>query len=249
MPSRFVDKVVLVTGASRGLGRAIASAFAQEGAHVVVAYRSRVRDAQVTLDEITAAGGKATLLAFDISDTAATSGAFEQVKSELGAIDVLVNNAGVARDNLIPLMSDEDFDQVVDVNLRGAFICTRAAVKPMIARGGGSIINIASVAGLRASPGQASYSAAKGGLLALTRTLAAELAPRGIRVNAVVPGYLSTGMAARMDRRKLDERLAHTPLGRAGTADEVARVVLFLASSDASYIVGQAIAVDGGLSL
>jgi 3-oxoacyl-[acyl-carrier protein] reductase len=247
--SRFTDRIVLVTGASRGLGRAIAAAFAREGAHVVLGFKSRVRDARTTLDEITATGGKATLLAFDVSDTAATVAAFEQVKTSLGTIDVLVNNAGVARDNLVPLMSDEDFDHVVDVNLRGAFVCTRAAVKPMIARGGGSIINIASVAGLRASPGQASYSAAKGGLLALTRTLAAELAPRGIRVNAVVPGYLSTGMAARMDRRKLDERLAHAPLGRAGTADEVARVVLFLASDDASYIVGQAIAVDGGLSL
>jgi 3-oxoacyl-[acyl-carrier protein] reductase len=249
MDARFTGKVVLVTGASRGLGRTIAAAFASEGAHVVVGYRSRIRDAQVTLDEITAAGGKATVRAFDVSDTAATNAAFDQIRSELGAIDVLVNNAGVARDNLIPLMSDEDFDQVVDVNLRGAFICTRAAVKPMIARGGGAIVNVASVAGLRASPGQASYSAAKGGLLALTRTLAAELAPKSIRVNAVVPGYLSTGMAARMDRRKLDAGLANTPLGRAGTADEVARVVLFLASSDASYIVGQAIAVDGGLSL
>jgi 3-oxoacyl-[acyl-carrier protein] reductase len=246
---RFADRIVVVTGASRGLGRSIAAAFAQEGAHVVLGYRSRERDAKAALDEITGAGGKATLLAFDVSDTAATTAAFEQVKSQLGAIDVLVNNAGVARDNLVPLMSDEEWNQVIDVNLRGAFVCTRAAVKLMIARGGGSIINIASVAGLRASPGQASYSAAKGGLIALTRTLAAELAPRAIRVNAVVPGYLSTGMAARMDRRKLDERLAHTPLGRAGTADEVARVVLFLASSDASYIVGQAIAVDGGLSL
>jgi 3-oxoacyl-[acyl-carrier protein] reductase len=246
---RFADRVVVVTGASRGLGRAIALAFATEGAKVAVGYRSRERDARSVLDDLRAAGGTAIAIPFDVGDSAATIAAFDRIRHELGAIDVLVNNAGVARDNFVPLMSDEDFDQVVDVNLRGAFVCTRAAVKPMIARGRGAIVNIGSVAGLRASPGQASYSAAKGGLLALTRTLAAELAPRGIRVNAVVPGYLGTGMAARMDRRKLDERVATTPMQRVGTADEVARVVLFLASDDASYVVGQAIAVDGGLSL
>jgi 3-oxoacyl-[acyl-carrier protein] reductase len=246
---RFAGKVVAVTGASRGLGRALAVAFAREGASVVVGYRSRERDAQAAVEEARAAGGTATAIAFDVTDAAATSAAFDRVRSELGAVDVLVNNAGVARDNLLPMMSDDDFDQVVGVNLRGAFVCCRAVVKPMIARGDGAIVNIASVSGLRGSPGQASYSASKGGLIALTRTLAAELAPRGIRVNAVVPGYLATGMAARMDRRKLDDGIARTPLGRAGTADEVARAVLFLASSDASYIVGQAIAVDGGLSL
>ncbi len=246
---RFAGKVVVVTGGSRGLGRALVGAFAREGAHVVVGYRSRERDATATIDEVRAAGGTATPFAFDVTDTAATAKAFDSVRTDIGAVDVLVNNAGVARDNLLPMMSDEDFDQVVDVNLRGAFVCCRAAGKPMIARGDGVIVNVASVSGLRGSPGQASYSASTGGLLALTRSLAAELAPRGIRVNAVVPGYLATGMAARMDRRKLDEGIARTPLGRAGTADEVARAVLFLASSDASYITGQALAVDGGLSL
>ena len=246
---RFTERVVVVTGASRGLGRAIALAFANEGARVAVSYRSRERDAQIALNELRTAGATAIAVPFDVSDTAATSGAFERIRDELGAIDVLVNNAGLARDNFVPLMSDEDFDQVVDVNLRGAFVCSRAAIKPMIARGRGAIVNIGSVAGLRASPGQSSYSAAKGGLLALTRTMAAELAPRGIRVNAVVPGYLATGMAARMDRRKLEERIATTPMQRVGTADEVARVVLFLASDEASYVIGQAIAVDGGLSL
>jgi 3-oxoacyl-[acyl-carrier protein] reductase len=249
MTVRFAEQVVVVTGASRGLGRSLAVSFAREGAHVVLGYRSRERDAQAALADVEAAGGKGLLLPFDVSDSAATTAAFTRVKTELGRIDVLVNNAGVARDNHLPLLTDDDFDQVVDTNLRGAFVCTRAAAKTMLAAGRGAIVNVASVAGVRASPGQAAYSAAKGGLLALTRTLAAELGPRGIRVNAVVPGYLGTGMAARMDRKKLDERVTKTPLGRVGTADEVARAVLFLASDDASYIVGQALAVDGGLSL
>ncbi len=246
---RFADRVVVVTGASRGLGRALAVAFAREGARVVVGYRSRERDAEATLAALQDAGVAGRALAFDVKDTAATTAAFDTVRRELGAIDVLVNNAGVARDNLLPLMSDDDFDDVVDTSLRGAFVCSRAVASSMLSRGRGAIVNIASVAGMRASPGQASYSAAKGGLLAFTRSLAAELGPRGVRVNAVVPGYLTTGMAVRMDRRKLDERLAHVPLQRAGTAEEVARAVLFLASDDASYIVGQALAVDGGASL
>ena len=242
---RFADRTVIVTGASRGVGRAIAVAFAAEGAHVVVGYRSRERDAQQTVEQL---GGRGTAMRFDVTDRAATTAAIDEVRAARGRIDVLVNNAGVSRDNLVALMTDEDWSDVVDVNLRGAFVCTKAVVAAMIAKGSGNIINVASVAGLRASPGQASYSASKGGLLALTRTLAAELGPRGIRVNAVVPGYLATGMAARMDRRRLDERVPQIPLGRVGTADEAARAVLFLASDDASYITGQALAVDGGMS-
>ena len=242
---RFADRTVIVTGASRGLGRSIAVAFAAEGAHVVVGYRSRERDAQQTVEQTS---GRGTALRFDVTDRAATTAAFDRVRSERGSIDVLVNNAGITRDSLVPLMSDEDWNDVVDTNLRGAFMCTKAVVSAMIAKGSGCIINVASIAGLRASPGQASYSASKGGLLALTRTLAAELGPRGIRVNAVVPGYLGTGMAARMDRRRLDERVPQIPLGRVGTADEAARAVIFLASDDASYVTGQALAVDGGMS-
>ena len=242
---RFADRTVIVTGASRGLGRTIALAFAAEGAHVIVGYRARERDAREAVEQM---AGRGTALRFDVTDRATTTAAFDQVRAERGGIDVLINNAGVTRDNLLPLMTDEDWTDVLDVNLRGAFVCTKAAVGSMLARSGGVIINVASIAGLRASPGQASYSASKGGLLALTRTLAAELGPRGIRVNAVVPGFLATGMAARMDRRRLDERIPQIPLRRVGTAEEAARVVLFLASDDASYITGQAIAVDGGLS-
>ena len=242
---RFSDRTVIVTGASRGLGRALAIAFAAEGAHVVVGYRSREHEARQTLEQL---GGRGTLLRFDVTDRGAVTAAFDSVRSERGGIDVLVNNAGVVRDNFVPLMSDDDWHEVVDVNLRGAFACTKAVLAAMIARGGGSIVNIASIAGLRASPGQASYSASKGGLIALTRTLAAELGPRGIRVNAVVPGFLATGMAARMDRRRVEERVSQIALHRVGTAEEAAKVVVFLASDDASYVTGQALAVDGGLT-
>jgi len=244
---RFTDRTVIVTGASRGLGRELAVAFAAEGAHVYLGFRSRERDAATSLAAVSAVG-RGDLLPFDVTDAAAIASAIERVRGERGTLDVLVNNAGVARDNLVPLMSDEDWQQVIDVNLRGAFLCTKAVLAPMIANKGGAIVNVASVAGLRGTAGQASYAASKGGLLALTRSLAVELAPRGIRVNAVVPGLLSTGMAARMDRRRLDERVPQIPLGRVGTAGEVARAVLFLASDDASYIAGQALAVDGGLT-
>jgi 3-oxoacyl-[acyl-carrier protein] reductase len=245
---RFAERVVLVTGASRGLGRAIAEAFAAEGAHVFLGYRARARDAAAALAAIEAAGGRATLLPFDVSDAAAATAAIEVIRAARGTLDVLVNNAGLARDNLLPMMSDDDWDQVVDVSLRGAFVCARAALGLLLASGRGAIVNVASVAGLRASPGQASYAAAKGGLIALTATLAAELGPRGVRVNAVVPGLLSTGMAARMDHRRRDARIAQIPLRRVGTGEEAARVALFLASDDASYVTGQALAVDGGLT-
>ena len=241
---RFADRTVLVTGASRGLGRAIAIAFAAEGAHVYLGFRAREHDAADTL----AAAGGGTLRPFDVTDAAAVSAAFERVRAERGALDVLVNNAGVARDAHVRLLSVEDWTEVLDVNLRGSFLCARAAIAMMLAKGRGAIVNVASVAGVRASPGQTSYAASKGGVLAMTRTMAAEVAPHGVRVNAVVPGLLATGMAARMDQRRAAERIAGIPLGRAGTAEEVARVVTFLASDDASYVVGQAIAVDGGLT-
>jgi len=244
---RFTDRTVIVTGASRGLGREIAVAFAAEGAHVYLGFRARERDAAAALAAVTAVG-RGELLRFDVTDAEATATAIEGVRGERGAIDVLVNNAGVARDNLVPLMSDDDWRQVLDVNLRGAFVCTKAVLASMIANKRGAIVNVASVAGLRGTAGQASYAASKGGLIALTRSLAVELGPRGIRVNAVVPGLLSTGMAARMDQRRVEQRVPQIPLGRVGTGDEVARAVLFLASDEASYIAGQALAVDGGLT-
>ena len=181
-------------------------------------------------------------------DGAATEAAIAGFARDAG-VDVLVNNAAVLRDQLFPMLSPPEWDDVLAVNLTGAYHCCHAALRFMLRRQRGAIVNVSSIAALRASPGQANYAAAKGGVLSLTTTLAAELAPRGIRVNAVVPGILTTGMGERLDRRVVEERRARIPLGRFGDGDEVARAVLFLASDDASYIVGQSLVVDGGLSL
>jgi 3-oxoacyl-[acyl-carrier protein] reductase len=175
--------------------------------------------------------------------------AVRRVVDERGRVDVWVNCAAVVRDNLFPLMAAEEWDEPIDVNLNGVYRCCRAVARHMIACRSGAIINVASVAGIHASPGQAGYSASKGGLLAFNRTLAAELGPHGVRVNAVVPGLLTTGMAARLDRSVLEEKRRRIPLGRFGSGEEVAEAVLFLASSAASYVIGQALVVDGGLTL
>ncbi len=249
MSGRFADKTVLVTGASRGLGRSIAVAFAAEGAHVIAGYKLRERDAAETARLCGEAGGKATLARLDLRDRVGVMAAVEALADAHGALDVVVNNAAVTRDELFPMLSMEGFEEVLATNLTGLAAVCRAAVRPMIARGSGAIVNVASVAGAHASVGQASYSASKGGVIALTRTLAAELGPRGVRVNAVVPGLCAVGMAARLDRRILDQKRAAVPLGRFGEGHEIARAVLFLASDDASYVIGHALVVDGGLSL
>jgi 3-oxoacyl-[acyl-carrier protein] reductase len=244
----FEQQTVVVTGASRGLGRAITLAFAAQGAHVVIGYRSRHEEAQRVQELAVEAGGAATLLPFDIQDHASVEVAMDRVIAERGAIDVLVNNAAVVQDVPFALMTHENWDDVVRVNLGGVFSCCRAVARSMMGKRKGVIINVASVAGIHASPGQANYAATKGGILAFTRTLAVELARHGIRVNAVVPGLLSTGMATRLDHRIAAQKKQMIPLGRFGTAEEMADVVLFLASPAAAYIIGQAIVVDGGLT-
>ncbi len=245
---RFLGRNVLVTGASRGLGAAIASAFGGEGARVGVGFRVKRAEAERTLASVEAAGGRGALVEMDVRDARAVEAAVAAFAGE-GGLDVLVNNAAVARDELFPVMSVEDWDQVVAVNLGGTFRCCKAAVARMLGRRRGAIVNVASVAGLRASPGQANYAGSKGGVIALTVTLAAELARHGVRVNAVVPGLLDTGMGRRLDHRLAERRREQIPLGRLGEADEVARAVLFLASDEAAYVVGQCLVVDGGLSL
>jgi len=243
--TRFAGKQVLVTGASGGIGRAIAIAFAAEQAHVWVGFATKSDAADETCRAAREAGGRATPLQFDVTDTNAITTAIAMT----GTLDVLVNAAGVMRNNLFALSERDDWETPLRVNLSGALDVTRAVLRPMLAARRGAIIHIGSVAGLRASPGQVGYSASKGGLVALTRTLAAELAPRGIRVNCVVPGLIATGMASRLDRRSVGALVEHIPLGRMGTGDEVANLVVFLASDAASYVIGQAIVVDGGLSL
>jgi 3-oxoacyl-[acyl-carrier protein] reductase len=245
--TRFEGKTALVTGGSRGLGRAIAQQLAGEGARVYAGFLRRADAADETARGAPE-GGSISPLAFDVTDAAACEAAVARIVGEAGRLDVVVHAAGLVRDSLFALSSPEDWDEPVRVNLGGALRVARAAVRAMLT-GGGAIVFVGSVAGLRASPGQAGYAASKGGIAALTTTLGAELAPRGIRVNAVVPGLIAAGMAARLDRRIVDKQLARIPLGRLGQAAEVAACALFLASPAASYVIGQSLVVDGGLSV
>ena len=245
---RFEGKHALITGASRGLGRAVALAFAREGARVGIGYRSRKDDAEQTLADIDIAGGSAVLLQFDVRDFASVENAVNTFAAS-GGPDVLVNCAAALRDEFMALAAPAEWEEVVSANLIGTFHCSRAAVRHMLPKRSGVIVNVGSVASVRASPGQSSYAASKAGVTALTATAGAELASRGIRVNAVVPGLLTSGMGQRLNRDIKEQRRASIPMARFGEADEVARVVLFLASDDASYIVGQSLVVDGGLSL
>ena len=246
---RWDGSTVLVTGASRGLGRSIAKAFACEGAFVGLGYHRFDQQAEQTLSEIQETGGSAVLIKADVSDSATIDRAIRTFLNQRDSIDVLVNNAAIVDDKPFALMSADSWSAVLQTNLGGVFNCSRAVVRAMMAKGKGAIVNVGSVAGLIASPGQANYAASKGGITALTRTLAAELAPKGIRVNTVVPGLLTEGMAQRMDRQLAEEKRSHIPLARFGTPEEVTHAVLFLASDDASYITGQQLVVDGGLSL
>ncbi len=246
---RWAGHTVLVTGASRGLGRSIATAFAHEGAFVGIGYHRFGREAERTLAEIREGTGSGALVKADVRDQREIDSAITGFVEQAGAIDVLVNNAGVIEDEPFALMSAKSWSTVVDTNLGGVFNCSRAVVRSMMSRGTGSIVNIGSVAGIRAFPGQANYAAAKGGVLAMTRALARELGSRGIRVNAVVPGFLNAGMASRLDRRIVERRREQIPLGRFGDPREVVEAVLFLASDRARYVTGQSLVVDGGLSL
>lgn len=237
----------IVTGGSRGIGRGIAQTLAERGLQVFLTYVSRPKDAEETVAEIAAAGGSARAFQLDVTDGQAVSAFFQNEIKDKVRLSLLVNNAGITRDNLIIRMKDEDFDAVLDANLRGAFLCLREAAKIMSKQRGGSIVNISSVTGQMGNAGQINYAAAKAGLIGMTKTAAKELAGRGITVNAVAPGLIETDMTRVLPENVRAQYMDHIPLKRFGVVQDIAEAVAFLGSEKASYITGQVLAVNGGM--
>lgn len=240
-------KVALVTGASRGIGRAIAITLAGAGAQVVVNYRSQAEAAEEVVQIIQAAGGQAIAIQGDVAVAEDVERVFKGTLEQYGKLDILVNNAGITRDTLLLRMKEDDFDSVIATNLRGVYLCTKAALRPMTKARGGRIINITSVVGLMGNAGQANYAAAKAGIVGFTKSTAREMASRGITVNAVAPGYIDTELTGVLSDSVRQAILESIPLGRLGEPQDVAHLVCFLASDAAAYITGQTLTVDGGM--
>ena len=240
-------KVALVTGASRGIGRAIALKLAAEGAKVAINYAGNTAKAEEVKAEIEKNGGEAILVQADVADSTAVEAMVNATVEAFGQIDILVNNAGITRDGLMMRMKDEDFDAVINTNLKGVFYCTKLVSKLMMKKRSGHIINMASVVGLMGNAGQTNYAAAKAGVIGFSKSAAKELAARGITVNMVAPGFIDTDMTAAMTDKAKEMTLTGIPLNRMGTPEDVANAVAFLVSDNASYITGQVINVDGGM--
>ncbi len=245
--NRLKDRIAIVTGGSRGIGEAIANRLADEGARVAVCASRSLDRAEAVAEAIEGRGGSALALQADVANPADVKTLFKSVLDRWGALDILVNNAGIARDGLLMRLKPDDWDAVLDVNLKGAFLCMQAAVRPMMRARSGRIINISSVTGLIGNPGQAGYTAAKSGLIGLTKTAAKELAGRSITANVVAPGYIPTEMTEKLPENLKEKILEQVPLGTPGKPEDIAAAVAFLASSDAAYVTGQVLVVDGGL--
>ena len=241
-------RVALVTGASRGIGRAVAQRLARMGATVLVNYNGSLDRAMEVVQEIQEAGGRGEAICCDVSDYGACGRMAEEIIKKSAHVDILVNNAGVTRDNLILRMSEEEYDKVLDTNLKGAFNTIRHLSRYFLKQRGGNIINISSVSGVTGNAGQANYSASKAGLIGLTKSVARELAGKGVRVNAVAPGFIETEMTQALPEKAREAAVASIPAGRMGTVEDVARLVAFLAGKGADYITGQVICVDGGMT-
>jgi len=240
-------KVALVTGASRGIGKAIAISLGKLGAEVIVNYSASDASAEEVVKSINEKGGSSYKLKFDVSDEESVSTAINQIIRDSGKIDILINNAGITRDGLLMRMKESQWDEVINTNLKGVFLCTKNVSKFMIKQRSGKIINITSIVGLIGNPGQANYSASKAGVIGFTKTCAKEFASRGIKVNAIAPGFIETEMTEKLNT---DDVLKMIPLGKLGSADQIASLVNFLVSSDASeYITGQTISIDGGMNM
>jgi 3-oxoacyl-[acyl-carrier protein] reductase len=241
------QRVVVVTGASRGIGRSIAVEMAGPKTHIIVNYNSSPEAAKQTALLVESRGGASTAMQFSVADPGAVKAAFKQILDAHDRVDVLVNNAGITKDNLLALMRPSDWDDVMDTNLKGAFLCSQAVIKPMMRRRYGRIVNVTSVVGVTGSAGQCNYSAAKAGLIGFTRSLAREIISRNITVNAVAPGFIETDMTLALPQKSRDALLLQIPAARYGSPEDIAAAVGFLASDAAGYITGQVIHVNGGM--
>jgi 3-oxoacyl-[acyl-carrier protein] reductase len=242
-------RVAIVTGGGRGIGRSVALKLAEEGANVAISYRSNDVAAQETADAVRAAGVRCEIFKGDVASPEDVRALFKGVGDTFGRVDILVNNAGITRDNIMMRMKEEEFDDVLRTNLGGTYLCTRAALRPMVRARWGRIVNLSSVVGLVGNAGQANYAASKAGIIGFTKSVAREVAQRGITANAVAPGYVETELTGSLPEKVKNQIRDQVPMGRFGEAEEVAEVVAFLAGEGAGYVTGQTIAVDGGMTM